>query len=38
MSKEKAILSFVNSESEELFFLKEHALIGSGRVFKFVRI
>jgi cyclo(L-tyrosyl-L-tyrosyl) synthase len=28
MEKGKAILNFVNSESEELFLLKEHALIG----------
>jgi cyclo(L-tyrosyl-L-tyrosyl) synthase len=28
MEKEKAVLNFVNSESEELFFLKEPALIG----------
>jgi cyclo(L-tyrosyl-L-tyrosyl) synthase len=28
MEKEKAVLNFVNSESEELFLLKEHALIG----------
>jgi hypothetical protein len=27
MSKENAVLNFVNSESEELVFLKEHALI-----------
>jgi hypothetical protein len=28
MEKEKAVLNFVNSESEELFLLKEHSLIG----------
>jgi hypothetical protein len=29
MKKEKAVLNFVNSESEELFLLKEHVLVGT---------
>ena len=29
MEKEKAVLNFVNSESEELFRLKEHVLVGT---------
>jgi cyclo(L-tyrosyl-L-tyrosyl) synthase len=29
MEKEKAVLNFVNSESEKLFLLKEHALVGT---------